>query len=35
MLEGFIIGLLIWVGPAVIAWAIKGPKELGRRIHHH
>ena len=36
MLEGFLIGLLIWVGPAVLVWLVAGPVKLGSRlIHHH
>lgn len=34
MLEGFLIGLALWVGPAVVAWLIVGPIRIGRRLHH-
>jgi len=35
MLDGFLLGLAIWVGPALLAWIIVGPMRLGRRMHHH
>lgn len=35
MLEGFIFGMLLWAGPAFLAWLIVGPVKLGRRFLHH
>lgn len=31
MLEGFVFGLVFWVGPAVLAWLLIGPFHIGRR----
>lgn len=35
MLEGFIIGLLLWTGPAIVAWLLVGPARLTHRLRHH
>ncbi len=35
MLEGFIVGMLIWAGPALLAWLFVGPVKLGRYFRHH
>lgn len=35
MLEGFILGMLLWGGPALLAWLIIGPLKLGHRLRHH
>ncbi len=35
MLDGFIIGLLLWGGPALLVWLFVGPIKLGRRFRHH
>jgi len=35
MLKGFIFGLLLWAGPAVLAWLLIGPLRLSRRLRHH
>ncbi len=35
MLEGFIVGTLLWVGPAAIAWIILGPGKLAHRFAKH
>lgn len=32
MLEGFLLGMLLWVGPAVVGWLLVGPAELGKRF---
>lgn len=34
MLEGFIVGLVVWSAPAVIAWLVAGPfLFMGRHPH--
>jgi hypothetical protein len=35
MLEGFIIGMLIWAGPAFLAWLFVGPLKLSRHFRQH
>ncbi len=35
MLEGFLIGMAVWAGPALIAWIVVGPKKLGKKLSHH
>ena len=35
MLEGFLFGLAMWVGPALLVWLVVGPLKLGRRLLHH
>ena len=35
MYEGFLIGLAIWAGPALLAWLIVGTMRLARREHRH
>jgi len=32
MLEGFLFGMIIWVGPAALVWLIVGPFKLGQRL---
>lgn len=34
MLEGLLLGLAVWSGPALLAWLIMGPVKLGRRLRH-
>jgi len=33
MLEGFLIGLAIWTGPAILAWLASGLFQIGRHQH--
>ena len=35
MIEGFVVGLVVWVGPALIAWLILGPKKITRHVKSH
>jgi len=35
MLKGFILGLLLWAGPAVLTWLLVGPLRLNRHFRHH
>lgn len=33
MVEGFLIGLAFWVGPALVAWIIFATRQVGRHSH--
>lgn len=35
MFEGFIFGMLLWAGPAVVVWLFVGPLKLADRLRHH
>lgn len=35
MAEGFVLGLIVWVGPALIAWLVLGPGKIAHRVRHH
>ncbi len=35
MLEGLLLALALWGGPALVAWLIMGPVKLGQRLRHH
>jgi hypothetical protein len=35
MFEGFIVGMLLWAGPAAVAWIFAGPGRLIDRFKGH